>query len=122
MFYFKYHAMNRITLILPILLLFSSLVNGQTDVSGCTIEYGGHSQSYRSEYGSVYGHGGNITFLSNCIISNSNNSGIRNGSNSIIELSNTQIIACRWPISYLSAAGTIFDRNTVALTGNTFNG
>ncbi len=95
---------------------------GDASFSGCTIEYGGYSTNYSSDYSSVYGHGGDITFSDNCIISNSNNAGLRVQNNSVVELSNTQITACRWPIVYTDVATTLFDRNTVIISGNTFNG
>jgi len=95
---------------------------GDASFSGCTIEYGGYSHTYSSDYSSVYGHGGDITLSDNSIISNSNNAGIRINNSSVIELANTQITACRWPIAYTSAASIVFDRSTVIISGNTFNG
>jgi len=94
---------------------------GEASFSGCTIEYGGYSSSHNSDLSLIYAYGGDVSFSDNCIIRNSNNSGIRVRSNSYVSLSSTQITACRWPIVYTDVASVIFDRNTVTVSGNTYD-
>jgi parallel beta-helix repeat protein len=95
---------------------------GTASFSATTIEYGGYSTFNNSNYHQVYCNGGYIEFTNNCDIKESNNVGVRLNSNGLVEFSNTQITACRWPVVYKGSSNTIFDRDLVDISGNTFNG
>ncbi|WP_430812481.1 MULTISPECIES: right-handed parallel beta-helix repeat-containing protein [unclassified Carboxylicivirga] len=95
---------------------------GSASFNATTIEYGGYSSSYNIAYSCLSSSGGLITVADNCIIKDSNNSGLEIGNDGVVQIEGAQITACRWPVVYGSVASLICNLAAVDILGNTFNG
>lgn len=95
---------------------------GLASFNATTIEYGGYSSSYNIGYSCLSSTGGAITVSDNCIIKDSNNTGVEVGNVGNVQIEGAQITACRWPIVYGSVANLNFNDDAVDILGNTFNG
>ena len=93
---------------------------GEANFRGCTIEYGGHSNSSTSN-GMVQVTRGTANFYDNCLIRRSNNIGIRMAGTGNVNLSNSLITENTWPVSVYGPGSLVFNQ-TNDLTGNSHDG
>ncbi len=97
---------------------YSSYV-GSATFDTCIIKYGGASY-FPSQNGMIYVYNGNASF-NGCDISYSNNYGIMLRGPADLDINNTNISFCDWPITYIGQGAVDF-HGLNNLTGNTHDG
>ncbi|NOX89653.1 MAG: T9SS type A sorting domain-containing protein [Calditrichaeota bacterium] len=97
----------------------SSSYAGEANFENSTIEYGGTGYT-NSNYGMIHVYNGTANFTDSDL-SNSKNYALWIYTNGNVQLTNTNIFGCRWPIGYNGAGSLIFN-GTNNLSGNTHDG